>query len=324
MPTLLSLPSELRQHILSRCLPTDVHNAGVAPRTTPLLPLLLTCRTFHLDVSELLKSWSPLYHIEDPQAFFITTLRRRRHRRLYADAPDDLGCMRRVSLRLFAGLDLKRMRGLAPMGAFDQECFDVDAWLRCVEVLPRPGEGGGVVESVVLDLTPAPVWMVLKRPDWVRATVLDARYNALLRGCDDRVRRLAAALFGVFGGAGVSVSLGGIVPWKARRAVETGMVVQKPRLGGMGLLDAGPGETFPFVGEWIKGSADEPVRSRLALVCLCWGVDVGRPARRSRDTEERITQVRNEVSCCASGRNGTANIPLPAIFSFIESHYTHT
>lgn len=32
MPTLLSLPSELRQQILSRCLPTDVHNAG--PRTT--------------------------------------------------------------------------------------------------------------------------------------------------------------------------------------------------------------------------------------------------------------------------------------------------
>lgn len=321
MPTLLSLPSELRQQILSPCLPADVHNAGVAPRTAPLLPLLLTCRAIHLDVLELLKSWSPLYHIEDPQAFFINTLRRRGHRRLYVDAHDDVLHMRRISLRLFADLDLKYMRSVGPMGAFDEANLDVDAWLRCVAVLPRPGEGddgaaAAVVESVVLDLTPVPVWMALRRPDWVRATVLDSRNKLFLDGCEDGVRKLAGALLRVYegvGGAGVSVSLGGMIPCKARRVVETGM-------GNMNMLDAGRGGTVPFAGEWVKGPADESTRLRLALVCLCWGIDVKSPAKRSYDLEQRAVQVRNQVSCASE--DGVIN-DLPHDTFFHGPNYRH-
>ncbi|KAG6364399.1 hypothetical protein INS49_006000 [Diaporthe citri] len=168
MASLLACPAELRQQVLSHCLPNDVHNAGAAPRTAPLLPLLLTCKVIRLDVLQLLGTWSPLYHIEDPAAIITTTSRRR--------LDDDEPHMRRISLRLFAGLDLARMHGEAPMGAV-QGVFDVDPWLRCVASLPR-----AAVESVTVDLTPVPAWMAARRPDWVRSTVLDARNRAFLCG----------------------------------------------------------------------------------------------------------------------------------------------
>ncbi|KAG8166118.1 hypothetical protein KVR01_004670 [Diaporthe batatas] len=311
MPTLLSLPPELRQHILSPCLPADVHNAGVAPRTAALLPLLLTCRAVRLDVLELLRSWSPLYHIEDPRAFYVRSQQRGQRGR---DDDDDVAQMRRVSLRLFADLDLKRMRRVAPLGAHDEGCFDVDAWLRCVGALPRPGDGdgAGAVESVVLDLTPVPVWMATWRPDWVRANVLDARNRPFLVGCEDGVRKIAAALFGVYEGAGgVSISLGGAVPSKARRVVEAGLEILDPRLaleaqmGRMSVLDAGAGGKVPFAGEYIKGPADEPTRLRLGLVCLCWGVDVRGLARGDYAFETRLIQIRNEAR-----KNGLATPEL--------------
>lgn len=304
MASLLSCPAELRQQILTHCLPREVHNAGVAPRTTALLPLLLTSRAIRLDVLELLKSWSPLYHIEDPHAFWVDTSRRRRHRRLYGDDDDELMHMRRISLRLFARLDLKRMRGMAPMGAVDDDLFDMDAWIRCAGLLPaRRGDGGGgVVESVVVDLTAAPVWMALRRPDWMRATVLDARNKLFLDGCSEGVRRLVAALCEQYEGTGVAVHLGGVVARKARRAVEE-----------MEMLYVGPyAGIVPFAGEWMSGPPDEPTRLSLALVCRCWGINVKSPARRSTAAEERMIQVRNEVSYAF--RKGGFSDPSPECF----------
>lgn len=284
MASLLSCPAELRQQILSHCLPHEVRNAGVAPRTAPLLPLLLTSRAIRLDVLELLGTWSPLYHIEDPHTFFITTLRRRHRRRLYADDDDELLHMRRISLRLFAGLDLKLMRNMAPMGAVDDGIFDEGAWLRCVGLLPSGPEAA--VQSVVVDLTPAPAWMMARRPDWVRATVLDARNKAFLGGCADGVRRLVGALEEVYGGTNVSVLLGGVVPNKARRVVEDMMVVGADRGAG----------GVRFAGEWLSGPVEVPTRLSLGLLCRCWGVDVGSPAQRNWFYEPRMIQIRNEVS----------------------------
>lgn len=284
MASLLSCPAELRQQILSHCLPDEVHNAGVAPRTAPLLSLLLTSRAIRFDVLELLGTWSPLYHIEDPHAFFITTLRRRSRRRLYADDDDELLHMRRISLRLYARLDLKLMRNMAPMGAVDDGIFDEGAWLRCVGLLPSGPEAA--VQSVVVDLTPVPAWMVARRPDWVRATVLDARNKAFLRGCADGVRRLVGALEELYGGTGVSVLLGGVVPHKARRAVEDMMVVGAGRTA----------EPVRFAGEWLSGPVEVPTRLSLGLLCRCWGVDVGSPAQKNWFYEPRMIQIRNEVS----------------------------
>lgn len=285
MASLLSCPAELRQQILSHCLPHEVHNAGVAPRTAPLLPLLLTSRVIRLDVLELVRSsWSPLYHIEDPHAFFITTLRRRNRRRLYADEDDELLHMRRISLRLFAGLDLKLMRNMAPMGAVDDDIFDEGAWLRCVGLLPSGP--GAAVQSVVVDLTPAPTWMTLRRPNWVRATVLDARNKVFLRECANGVRRLVGALEELYGGTEVSILLGGVVLQKARRIVEDMTVVSAGRRAG----------TVMFAGEWLSGPVEVLTRLSLGLLCRCWGIDVGSPAQRNWSWESRMIQIRNEVS----------------------------
>lgn len=81
-------------------------------------------------------------------------------------------------------------------------------------------------------------------------------------------RWLRGRLFEVFEGAGVAISLGGVVPSKARRVVETGMQVLKPFLGVVNMPHAGFGNTVPFVGEWINGPADESTRLRLALTGL--------------------------------------------------------
>lgn len=275
MACLLSCPAELRQQILGRLLPHDVHNAGVAPRTAPLLPLLLTCKVIRLDVLQILDIWSPLYHIENPAAIVNTS------RRIF---DNDKAHMRMINLRMFAGLDLKKMRNMAPMGAVDDSIFDVDPWLQCVALLPR-----NVVESVTVDLTPAPAWMAAKRPDWVRGTVLDARNRAFLEGCAGGVGDVVGALCDFYDGGQVRVQLGGMVPQKARRAVEDMVAVVRGAAGG---YLAGFGG---FAGEWLSGPREVPTRLSLKLVCHCWGIEVGGPGERQRWNDERIIQIRNEV-----------------------------
>lgn len=278
MVSLLDCPAELRQQILSYCLPPDVHNAGAAPRTAALLPLLLTCRAFRLDVLQIMRTWSPLYHIEDPDA--ITTPPHPRR----PDGDDDgEPHMRRISLRLFAGLDLARMRSAAPMGAV-QGVFDVGPWLRCAESLPRAAAtAAGVLESVTVDLTPAPAWMCARRPDWVRATVLDGRNRVFLVNCAPDVRELVGALRRSLG-AGVRVQLGGVVPRKARRAVEDMMG------------PAGAEFVVGFGGEWLSGPREVPTRLSLGLVCRCWGIELSEARARDWRDEKRMVQIRNEVS----------------------------
>lgn len=249
MASLLDCPAELRQQILSHCLPDAVHNAGAAPRTAPLLPLLLACRALRLDALQLLGTWSPVYHIEDPAA--ITS-----RQRLDKDGPH----MRSISLRLFADLDLAKMHGAAPMGAV-QGVFDVDPWLRCVASLPR-----AAVESVNVDLTPVPAWMAARRQDWVRAVVLDARNRSFLVGCAEDVRELVRALCGFYG-AGVRVQLEGAVRRTARRAVDDMMV-------GVGAAGGCGAEFVGFTGEWLSGGREVPARLSLGLVCRYLGVEV--------------------------------------------------
>ncbi|KAK7712621.1 hypothetical protein SLS64_005005 [Diaporthe eres] len=273
MATLLNCPAELRQQILGHCFPNNVHNAGVAPKTAPLLPLLLTCKALRLDVLQLLGTWSPVYHIEDPAAIVTTTS----HRRLDDDEPH----MRKISLRLFADLDLAQMHGMAPMGAV-QGIFEVDPWLGCVASLPR-----AAVESVTVDLTPVPAWMAARRPDWVQSVVLDARNRAFLTGCAVDVKELVRALCRSYG-AGVRVQLGGAVAWTMRRAVDD-MMVSAGATGGHGAKFVG------FTGEWLSGPSEVPTRLSLVLICRCWGVEVGGPAARERWYGPRMIQIRNEA-----------------------------
>lgn len=296
MACLLDCPAELRQQILGYTLPDDVHNAGIAPRTAPLLPLLLTCRAIRLDVLELLRAWSPVYHIEDPAAITNTKTTTPSRRRLDEDGPH----MRRISLRLFAGLNLKRMRSW-PIDAV-VGVFDAGAWLRCVAKLP---ERAPAVECVTIDLTPAPAWMAAKRPDWVRATILDARNTMFLRGCADGVRELVAALCESYRGGGVVVSLGGVVLRKARRDVEDMMVVEEGSMAGRGTRFVG------FEGEWLSGPSEVPTRLSLALLSRCWGLEVTGPSVRVNDWryDQRTIQIRNEVG--AVFRKG-AQSPLDA------------
>lgn len=294
MACLLGCPPELRQQILGYILPDDVHNAGIAPRTAPLLPLILTCKAVRLDVLELMRTWSPVYHIEDPAAITNTKKTTTTSRRqIKKDGPH----MRRVNLRLFAGLDLRRMRS-PPVDAVEG-VFDARSWLRCVAKLPRRAPA---VECVTVDLTPAPAWMASKRPDWVRGTVLDARNTMFLRGCADGVKELVRALCGLYG-PGVRVSLGGVVPRKARRAVEDMMVVEEGSTAGRG------GTFVGFEGEWLSGPSEVPTRLSPALVCRCWGLEVGGPSVRVKDWryDRRTIQIRNEVG--AVFRKGL-NCPL--------------
>lgn len=270
MATLLDCPAELRQQILGHCFPNDVHNAGVAPRTAPLLPLLLTCKALRLDVLQLLGTWSPVYHIEDPAAI-LTSCR-----------SDDEPHMRRISLRLFADLDLAQMHGMAPMSAV-QGIFEVGPWLGCVASLPR-----AAVESVTVDLTPVPAWMAARRPDWMRSVVLDARNRGFLTGCAEDIKELVRALCGSYG-AGVRVQLGGAVAWTMRRAVDD-MMVSTGATGGHGA------EFVGFTGEWLSGPSEVPTRLSLVLICRCWGVEVGGTAARERWYGPRMIQIRNEVS----------------------------
>lgn len=296
MACLLDCPAELRQQILSYILPNDVHNAGVAPRTAPLLPLLLTCRVIRLDVLELLRTWSPVYHIEDPAAITDTKATNTTSRRyLDKDGPH----MRRISLRLFAGLNLRRMRSW-PIDA-TESVFDAQSWLCCVAALP---EWTPAVESVTLDLTPAPAWMAAKRPDWVRATVLDARNTMFLRGCAPHILMLVRALCESYG-PGVGVSLGGVVPRKARRAVEEMMLAGEDSMPG-GYHGA---RFVGFEGEWLSGSRDVPTRLSLALLSCCWGLELSGPDVRVKDWryDQRKIQIRNEVG--AAFRDGP-NRPL--------------
>lgn len=282
MACLLDCPAELRQQILGYILPDDVHNAGVAPRTAPLLPLILTCKVIRLDVLELLRAWSPVYHIEDPAAITNTKTTTKSRRHLDKDGPH----MRRISLRLFAGLDLKQMRS-PPVDA-TEGVFHARSWLRCITMLPKRAPA---VESVTFDLTPAPAWMAAKRPDWVRATVLDARNTMFLRGCAPRVWVLVRALCESYG-PGVGVSLGGAVPRKARRAVEDMIrVVEDSMPGSHGARFVG------FEGEWMSGSPDVPTRLSLALLSRCWGLEVSGPSVRVKDWryDQRTIQIRNEV-----------------------------
>lgn len=273
MVSLLDCPAELRQQVLGYCLPPDVHGAGAAPRTAALLPLLLTCRAVRLDVLQLLGTWSPLYHIEDPDA--ITTPPHPRRHDGDAGEPQ----MRRISLRLFAGLDLARMRSAAPMGTV-QGVFDVQPWLRCAASLPRAT--GGAIESVTIDLTPVPAWMSARRPDWVRANVLDARNRAFLDGCAPDVRELVGALRRSLG-AGVRVQLGGVVPRKARRVVED-------------MMGPAGAESVGFGGEWLSGPREVPTRLSLGLVCRCWGIELDEPGVNDWRYDLRTVQIRNEVS----------------------------
>lgn len=277
MVSLLDCPAELRQQVLGYCLPPDVHNAGAAPRTAALLPLLLTCRAFRLDVLEMLGTWSPLYHVEDPHAITTPPPQPRR--------PDGGGGgephMRRISLRLFAGLDLARMRGAAPMGAV-QGVFDVEPWLRCAESLPRAAATAGVLESVTVDLTPVPARMCARRPDWVRGTVLDGRNRVFLVNCAPDVRELVRALRRSLG-AGVRVQLGGVVPRKARRAVED-------------MMGPAGAELVGFGGEWLSGPREVPTSLSLGLVCRCWGIELVEPRVRDWRDDQRMVLIRNEVS----------------------------
>lgn len=294
MACLLDCPAELRQQILGYTLPDDVHNAGIAPRTAPLLPLLLTCRVIRLDVLELLRTWSPLYHIEDPATITTTTKSRRR---LDKDGPH----MRRINLRLFADLDLRRMRS-PPVDAVDG-VFDAGPWLRCVASLLKRAPA---VECVTVDLTPAPAWMAPKRPDWVRGTLLDARNTMFLRGCAPRVRVLVRALC-EYCGPGVRVSLGGAVPRKARRAVEDMVVVDEDSPEGSHWV-----RLVGFEGEWLSGSPDVPTRLSLALLSRCWGLEVSGPSVRVKDWryDKRTIQIRNEVGAVFRKRPNRPLVPV--------------
>ncbi|KAJ0108594.1 hypothetical protein J7T55_015028 [Diaporthe amygdali] len=265
MVSLLDCPAELRQQILDHLIPSEVRDAGAAPRTAPLLPLLLACKKIRLDTLQLLKKWSPVYHFERPATILGARWR-----------PDEPH-MRNISLRLFADMDLHAARYITAFGA--SGVFDPDSWVRCATSLPRLA-----VESVVVDLTAAPAWMVARRPDWVRGTLLDARNRCLLDNCVVEVTAIVKKVSEVYG-PGVPVHLGGVVTRKAKKAVDEMLDWARKEAGCVNIA---------FVGEWIAGPKELPTRLSLVLLCRCWGMKLEQPAVAQYDTPRWI-QIRNEA-----------------------------
>lgn len=263
----LVCPAELRQQILRLLLPSDIRAAGEAPRTAPLRPLILTCKTFQRDIQKLLNSWWPVYHFERPN--MITAGRWR------SDEPH----IRDISLRFFADVDLNLTHNLAPSGA--NGAVDAEPWKQCLSDLPR-----AAVRSVVVDLTAAPAWMTHLRPDWVRATLLDSRNRSLLMGCDDDIVELVRRLCELYGPE-VEVDLGGEVFGRVKGPVLD--IVRRAR------GEAGR-EDVEFVGTWLKGPREVPWRLSLVNLCRCWRMELSGAEAEARYGEARMSQIRSEVS----------------------------
>lgn len=194
---------------------------------------------------ELFSSWSPTFRFEKPQD--LATLNHE---------TSGGSRIRIIRLRLFAEMDLHEIQNPLPWGNGNGE---MQPWIDNVGKLPRAS-----VETVIVDLTPAPMWMIQNRPNWVRSTVMDRRCKLFLDHYVEAIPRLLEELR-KWGGDAVCLELGGQVGWKSHKPIQR-MLERAPQHG---RREAKP---VVFTGEWLRGEKWNPARLSLQHTCGRWGM----------------------------------------------------
>lgn len=247
MVCFLDFPAEIRQNVLSYLLPDEIRALGPSSRESAMESITRSCRTLRSDVLQLYASWSPTFRFDAPGA--VTGVNRS------AEAYE----IRTISLRLFAVTELKDITH--GHGAWYGTDEALPEWIECINDLPHAR-----VSTVVVDLTPVPMWMYVQRPDWVRSTILDDRCRMFLRAQERDVVELMGKLFSKYG-EGVSVQIGGQMKGNLRRLVQD--IIDK--------TEAAHSRRVEFTGEWVSGERDNPVYLSLPHISCRWGMATEEP-----------------------------------------------
>lgn len=241
----LDCASEIRQNILSYLLPNEIRAIGSSSRTSAVLPLILSCQTLKSDVLQLFSSWSPTFRFDCHRDILEVSTS--------AEASE----IRTLSLRLFAGINLKG-EVLHGYGMWYEAAQDMVPWAQSVKDLPNVG-----VKTVILDLTPVPMWMVTQRPDWVRSIVLDDRCRLFLSSQEEAAVRLIEKMCSRYGNE-VAIQIGGQLSSRGgtKRLVQA--VIDRARTEHMRRVE--------FKGDWVGGEKENPVHLSLPHISCRWGI----------------------------------------------------
>lgn len=149
MPTLLTLPSELRQRILTLLLPPKI--TLNAPLSSQIPDILAISHHLRLDVLQLIPSWSPLVYISHPHQipdFSIPSITSTSTGITYTPK-----CTR-ICIDVFHDSDPKRINWTCYCGHLDTRSHPelVAAWMRVVPFLPL----NTGIQEIYIDVTPAP------------------------------------------------------------------------------------------------------------------------------------------------------------------------
>lgn len=256
MTDLLSCPPEIRQHILSYLLPEEVRAFKSVSRTSALLPVILTCKTLEGDILQLFHKWSPKFRLDRPQDVAEVS------------ESAEASHIQTLVLRLFAETETRRLHEPRSWVGGLQEMMP---WIERVSVLPKFS-----VRTVILDLTPAPMWMVRKRPDCMRAMVMDGQCKLFFDYMGPAIERLIETIHDEYDGR-VSIQIGGTVGWNCRQPIF--------RL--IDEAEARHRKKIQFVGDWLSGDTQNPVHLSLPLISCRLGIpreedveNIGRARRR--------------------------------------------
>lgn len=157
------LPAELREQIIAFALPKNIDLIKPFPQT--LLSLLQTCKQTRSDVDNARQLLSLTVTIPQPsdlprlasltKLVRVTTI----HLQLYYHSPI-----------------LKDKNYITRTG----DDGILDAWIPHIPAIPLPAS----VHTFLLDLTPAPQWLLEKRPDWLASHLNDRRISIqFMRDC---------------------------------------------------------------------------------------------------------------------------------------------
>lgn len=256
MANFLDCPPEIRQKILSYLLPSEVRAFGPSSRESAMESITRSCQTLRSDILQLYASWSPAFRFDEPGDVAKVNRSAEAH------------AIQTISLRLFARTKLKDITH--GDGPWYETVEELSQWIECTKDLPHVG-----VRTVVLDLTPVPMWMYVHRPDWVRSTLLDDRCRMFLKAQVEAIVELMGKLFSTYG-EGVSVQIGGQVKGGLRRVVQD--ITSK--------TEAAYLRRAEFTGEWVSGERNNPVHLSLPHISCRWGIatEESHANRWSRDT----------------------------------------
>lgn len=210
MACLSNLPAELLLKILSL---TGIFQTEVClhePCPSEVLSMLLVCRRLHVHILQMMESRPPPGVIHDPVAVSRDRLL---HSTMFPSVKPET-----LRLQLFAHVDIEYLVSIQWGRGHDTSLFS--SWQQCVGRLRLGG-----LSKIIVDVTPAPRWMLQKRPDWMPAHVNDRRIGrlyllermdgilSLICWLDDRYNNRVARE----AKPRVAIEIGGLLGWRSRR-----------------------------------------------------------------------------------------------------------